>query len=127
MNEWWDSVTSWMVRHDLQIDLMTVWCLSVGFAVLATVEALTWWTLRGTHDRTRVGRELKWKKASTAVAAAGVSILYGLTLAVYYANVSLGYWDRLWIRAFVVAGVLGACFHGVRFVRALRTERGRWP
>lgn len=127
MSEWWSDVTAWMVRHDLQVDLATVWCLAVGFAVLSLVEGVSWWTIRGTHDSTDVGRELKWKKASSAVVCLAMSVLYSLTLYGYYQSHAFGYWERLWVRAFVVAGLVGACFHGTRFVVSLRRERGRLP
>ena len=123
MTDAWGDLSTWMVHNDLLIDLLTIWCLCLGFMVLGAVEAVSWLTLRGTSDRSGVGRNLKRKKAAWAVLAMAMSALYGLTLVAYYSGYLFGFWERFWLRIVVIGGITCACFYGTRFVRALRHER----
>lgn len=123
MTDLWGAVRDWVMARDVMIDLITVWALAVGFAAVGAMKTVSWWTLRGTHDTTDVGRELKWQKASEAVLAFAMSLLYSLTLVQYYDVRDFDFWDRLWIRGVVVLGMVGACIHGARFILALGRER----
>lgn len=122
MIDLWKALLTWLQIHDLTLDLITVWALALGFGVLATVNVVSWWTLRNQHDRTPVGKSLKQKKAAEAVICAVMAILYGLTLYAYYDGYLFGFWERFWLRLIVIAGIVCASVFGIRFVRALRAE-----
>lgn len=117
-----DAIERWITAHDLTLDLVTVWCLAIGFGVLALVKIVSVAALRGSHDQTDVGRSLKVQKAAEAVACVAMATLYGLTLYGYYDGYQFGVWERFGVRLIVAGGVLIASVFGVRFVLALRRE-----
>jgi hypothetical protein len=121
------DIEAWVTAHDLTIDLVTIWALTLGFATLSAVNAISWIVLRNQHDLTPVGKALKGKKASEAVMCLAMASLYGLTLAAFYFGTEFGIWDRLTIRAFVIAGIGGAAVYGIRFVKSLRGQNWGQP
>jgi hypothetical protein len=130
-DEWsssvWSSVESWVIKHDMTIDLTTIWALSVGFALLCIVNIITWWSLKRQHDQTGVGRSLRGKKLSEAILDLSVSTLYSATLFAFYMGHQFTPLDRLIVRLLLIIGILGAVFHGVRFINALRKENWGRP
>lgn len=127
MDNWIGIVERWLTRHDLATDLATVWTLAIGFGVLALVKVASVAALWGTHDRTDVGRSLKWQKAAEAVSCAAMATLYGLTLWGYYSGHVFGVWERFGVRLIVAAGIVVAAVFGLRFVAALRREAWGQP
>lgn len=120
---WLGQAEAWVDRHDLTIDLITVWSLAVGFAVLAVVELATWLSLRGSLDQTRVGQRLRPKKLGYALICAAMSMLYGLSLYAYYREHQFGVWSVFGLRVLIVVGIITAAAFGIRFILALRDER----
>lgn len=115
----WNDVNDWLQRHDLQLDLITVWCITVGLTVWTLVKAYSWWVLWHTRDRTDVGRTMRPQKAAEAVMGLSLATLYGLTLLAYYLHWSPEFWTRLALRLFLIAGAVAASVAGLRFARAL--------
>lgn len=122
-SSWLGQAEAWIDRHDLTIDLITVWCLAVGFAVLALVEFVTWLSMRGALDQTRVGQRLRPKKLGYALICVAMSTLYSLTLYAYYREHHFGVWSVFALRVLIIVGIVTASVFGVRFIAALRDER----
>ena len=120
---WLGQAEAWIDRHDLTVDLITVWCLAVGFAVLALVEFATWLSMRGALDQTRVGQRLRPKKLGYALIAVAMSTLYSMTLYAYYQHHQFGVWSVFALRVLIIVGIVTASVFGVRFITALRDER----
>jgi len=116
------DVEAWLLTNDLEMELSAVWVLAIGFAVWSAVKIVSWRTLRHQHDRTDVGRNLKWQKLGEAIATAAMSMLYSLTLYAYYTEHQWGVWERLVVRSIVACGIVAAAVYGLRFARALRRE-----
>jgi Trk-type K+ transport system membrane component len=117
---------AWITRHDLTIDLVTVWTLAVGFAALALVELVTWLTMVGARDETTLGKRLRPKKLGSAFICTGMSTLYSLTLYAYYREHQFDVWSVFALRILIIAGIVTAVTFGVRFVTALRREVWGW-
>ena len=113
----------WLQKHDVTIDLITVWGLSVGFALYGMVKVISWWVLRKQVDATMVGITLKRQKLAEAFLSFTMAILYAMTLIAYYAaEPRFGFWDRLLLRAGLFIAMILASFYGLRFVYWLRRE-----
>ena len=115
------DLNAWLQRHDLTIDLITVWSFCLGFAVFGVVKATSWWTLRRQKDQTMVGVSLKRQKLGEALIGAGMSTLYGMTLYAYYVDgTRFSFWSRLGIRSALIVTILLVTWFGVQFVYYLR-------
>jgi len=125
MGEWLRNLEQWLQQYDMEVDLAAVWVLSVGFCVYALVKFFSWLQIVSQHDRTSVGRNLKWQKLAEAVMGLAMSTLYSLTLVAYYTGHSFGILERVGLRLFVMAGIVGAVLWGVRFTISLRRENGQ--
>ena len=131
--DWWGTVTgwlasqqdaasAWLAAHDLTIELTAAWLLASALTVSALVNLVSWLALRYQVDQTDVGRTLKPKKLSESVKDSGLASLYWLGLWAYYDTHDFGVWEKLFVRALVVGGAVGASIAGVRFVIALWRE-----
>lgn len=117
----------WLQQHDLTIDLVTVWGLALGFALLGVVKGVSWWALRSQDDATMVGITLKRQKMAESLLLFGMATLYGMTLYSYYmSGPQFGFWDRLALRTGLFGAILLAAFYGVQFVYWLRRESKGW-
>lgn len=121
-----DSLGQWLQRHDLTIDLITVWAMAIGFFIYGCVKAYSWATLRRTRDATQIGVALKRQKLAEAFIGFGMTTLYGMTLYEYYVEgPNFGFWDRTGLRVGLVVA-MGICtFYGIRFLYWLRKEAKR--
>lgn len=120
------SITAWLQRHDLTLDLITVWALALGFGLFGLVKLMSWWTLRKQADQTMVGVSLKKQKLGEMFLGFGMATLYSMTLFAYYIyGTPFGFWERLAVRAGLVVAVVFASYHGVLFGYHLwRESRG---
>lgn len=111
----------WLQQHDVTVDLITVWALTLGFLLFAVTKAVSWWTLRSATDATMIGVTLKRQKLVESIIGLGMSTLYGMTLISYYMQSPVfGFWDRLLLRGgLFLAMVLGSVY-SVQFVYHLR-------
>ena len=125
MTEAWASFEAWMMRHDLTLDLITVWSISAGLHVWALVKAYSWWVIWHTRDRTAIGRTMRPQKAAEAVMGLSLALLYDLTLFAYYTGWIPTFWQRLALRLLLIVAVIGASAWGLRFAAALRATRHR--
>ena len=123
MTNAWDAIDTWMRQHDLQLDLITVWCIAVGLVIWSLVKAYSWAVIVRTQDRTAVGATMKPQKAAEVVMGLSLATLYSLTLVAYYLDWSPEFWTRLALRVFLIVGIAGASVAGLRFARALYTTR----
>lgn len=117
------EIGQWLQRHDVTIDLITVWALAVGFCLFGIAKLFAWWTLQGQADQTMVGVTLKKQKLTEALIGFGMSTLYGMTLFAYYAaGPQFDFWDRLLLRLGLFMAMLLGSYYSVRFVYWLRKE-----
>lgn len=114
--------TDWLKSHDRSLDEISVWAMFITFGVLSLVKLRTFLAIYRQRDQTAVGRALKGQKFWEAVAFAGMSMLYGLTLYGYYGGVSFGFWERLGVRFIVVVGLCAAAVSDLVFDWAFRRE-----
>lgn len=119
----WHDIEAWLMRHDLALDLITVWCIATGLAVWSLVKAYSWWVIWHTRDRTIIGATMKPQKSSEAVMGFSLALLYSLTLAAYYLGWVPTFWQRLALRVLLIVAVVGASAWGLRFAAALRSTR----
>lgn len=116
------GVSEWLQRHDLTIDLITIWTVVVSAVIIASGFAVAWWTLRGTHDQTAVGRALKWQKITLAFAFTVNAAYWGVVLAAYYTGYIVGLWEKAALRFLFSGGMLTGAVVVFWFVRTLRKE-----
>lgn len=118
-----ESISLWLQRHDLTLDLITVWVLALGFGFFGVAKVVSWWTLRKTRDATMVGVTLKRQKMAEALIGFGLATLYGMTLFSYYfTGTGFGFWERLLVRAGLVVVMVFGTWYCMRFVYHLRRE-----
>jgi hypothetical protein len=116
----------WITLHDLTIDLVTVWTLVFGFAILAIVDFATWVSMIGQYDETQLGRRLRPKKLGNAIICSGMASLYGMTLYSYYQEYQFTIWTIFALRILLIVGIITASFFGARFFLAFRRETRLW-
>ena len=117
-----DTLANWLQRHDLTIDLITIWTVVVSAVIIAAGLAVAWWTLRGTHDQTTVGRSLKWQKITLAFAFIVNAAYWGVVLVAYYTGYMVGLWEKVALRLLFSGGMLVGAVVVFWFVRTLRRE-----
>lgn len=116
------DIAAWLHRHDVTIDLITIWTVALSALVIAGGLAVAWWTLRGTHDQTAVGRTLKWQKIALAVAFFVNGLYWGVVLTAYYTGYIVGLWEKVALRLLFSGGMLIGAVCVFLFVKALRAE-----
>ena len=116
------DIAAWLQRHDVTIDLITIWTVVLSALVIAGGLAVAWWTLRGTHDQTAVGRTLKWQKIALAVAFFVNGLYWGVVLTAYYTGYIVNLWEKVALRLLFSGGMLAGAVCVFLFVRALRRE-----
>jgi hypothetical protein len=121
-NSWLGHAESWVNRHDLTVDLVTVWSLVIGFAILSIVELATWFTMIGQQDVTTIGVRLRHKKLGYSLICFAMSMLYGLTLYSYYNQHQFQPMTVFGLRLLLVVGIITASFFGSRFLISFRKE-----
>ena len=121
------DLTAWGLRHERDIEVGTVWLLVVTLAVLAVVKLATWAVIRRQHDRTDVGRALKWQKLSEVVLYVALGLAYAAALTIYYDWIEVSLWWRYGLRIVAGLAMVVAVVFGVRFAVALRAERWGAP
>lgn len=121
------DLTNFLRRHDLTIDLFTVWTLCLGFYIYALVKFVSWSVLRSQQDQTMVGVSLKRQKVAEAIMGGAMGTLYGMTLLTYYCGISYEIWVRSVVRFGVVLAVILGGIYGLEFIYHLlqETRRGR--
>lgn len=117
---WLDSVQSWLIKNDQNMNLATTWVLALGFYFLAGVEFRSWIAIRRARNRTVIGETMRGKKFSRFVLDAGIGTLYALTLYAFYDGYQFAFWERFIIRIVVIVGIVFAIWYGLRFMQALR-------
>lgn len=119
-----DRWGQWLLAHERQTDLATIWVVVIGAAILAGVKVVSYLTIRTQRDRTDVGRALKRQKLAEAVAWGALSLIYSAVLWIAYdASTPFGVWERMGLRVLLALGIIVAVVFGVVFIRALRAER----
>lgn len=119
------GVESWLIAYDLEANLATFWMLGLCFTVLGGVKVVSWWTIKDQRDRSGLGFPLKRQNLSEAVASFAMAFLYWALLYAHYTGYEFGVWERLLARFIAAVGMAGAVIWGLRFIYALRKERGR--
>ena len=117
------QLEAWLAAYSLAMELTVAWTLMAGFAVMAVVKAVSWWTLRGQIDKTRVGSSLKWQKLAELLMFVALTTLYALTLYAYYTDYRFTVWEEYAVLLLLFVGIVGASVWGIRFVHALLAER----
>ena len=118
-----ESISQWLQRHDLTLDLITIWVLALGFGFFGVAKVVSWLTLRETRDATMVGVTLKRQKIAEALVGFGLATLYGMTLFSYYfTDAGFGFWGRLLVRVGLVIVMALGTWYCVQFVYWLRRE-----
>ncbi len=121
------DLTDFLRRHDLTIDLFTIWTMCVGLYVYALVKIASWSVLRGQQDQTMVGVILKWQKMAEAALGLSMGTLYGMTLMTHYFGVTYEIWARSLVRLSVSLAIILGGIYGLQFIYYLLQEirRGR--
>jgi hypothetical protein len=121
-NSWLGHAESWVNRHDLTLDLVTVWSLVIGFAILSVVEFATWVTMVGQQDITTIGARLRHKKLGYSLICFAMCMLYSLSLYAYYQQHQFQPMTVFGLRLLIIVGIVTAAFFGSRFLIAFRRE-----
>lgn len=121
------DLTDFLRRHDLTIDLFTVWTLCLGFYIYALVKFVSWSVLRSQHDQTMVGATLKRQKLAETALGLSMGTLYGMTLMTYYCAISYEIWVRSAVRFGIALVIILGGIYGLQFTYYLlqETRRGR--
>lgn len=120
MTELFRAVEGWVREHDVQTQITSLWVLCIGFQAWSWGKCYSWWQIVRQHDRTDVGRYMKWQLLAEFVMGQCMSAAYALTLIAHHAGHQFGVWERVFVRLFVMVGIVGAVLWGVRLVTALR-------
>ena len=121
------DLTAFLRRHDLTIDLFTIWTMCLGFYIYALVKFISWSALRGQQDQTMVGATLKRQKLAETALGLSMGTLYGMTLMTRYGVISYEIWVRSTVRFGVALVIILGGIYGLQFIYYLLQEirRGR--
>jgi len=120
-----DGLSAFLQRHDVTIDLITIWLVVVAAAFTAIDLFRAAWELRGTEDQTDLGRDLKRQKVALGLVSFVNGFYWAFVLFAYYTDYVPGMWEKSAIRLVFAGGmVLGSVFVRL-FIRSLRKERCR--
>lgn len=122
MTDLLSHLNAFLARHDVTIDLLTVWVLTVGFYLYAVVKIVSWGVLSSQSDVTMVGVSIKHQKLAEAGLGLAMGTLYAMTLYAYYAGHTYDAWERVLLRGMVMAALLIGGIYGLRFAYYLLRE-----
>lgn len=124
-----DGLGNWLIANESAANLVTLWCLCIGYLSLSISKARTWEVIHYQHDRTPVGTASKRQVLADVFKNLGQSTLYGIALVLYYFGPGawIGIWERMGVRAVVIVSLAFAVFFNFALNWALKQENWGRP
>lgn len=124
-----DGLGNWLIANERTANIVTLWCLCIGYLSLAISKARTWEVIHYQRDRTPVGKAQKRQVLADVFKNLGQSTLYGLALVLVHLGPSewTGIWERMGVRAVVIVSLAFAVIFNFALNWALKQENWGRP